>query len=76
MSWKSQIIFVFRKVEDSRDVVEDVDVVFLHTQLAQRVNFTFVSYHQNSQHPKVINVKIVISEVYASFVLQCTVSGR
>ena len=26
--------------------------------------------------PKYNNVKIVISEVYASFVLQCTVSGR
>jgi len=26
--------------------------------------------------PKNNNVKIVISEAYASFVLQCTVSGR
>jgi len=48
--------------------------ITMHTILGTQYTLYLVNTTQYT--PKKYNVKIVISEVYAFLVLQCTVSGR
>ena len=48
--------------------------ITMHTILGTQYTLYLVNTTQYT--PKKYNVKIVISEVYASFELQCTVSGQ
>ena len=67
---KSQLLPILKKM--NLTTVVGVDINTWKTTFL----FEFLFLTSLFQIPKNYNVKIVISEVYAFFVLQCTVSGR